>query len=114
MAYFTKIINSNLDTQPLKVNGGLTKFVFRLYKSMESLHHQIISNNSIGYTIQINVFETGGFQLLTSSVLRMIEKQIHFPPNRFSTTRLTDSGGRLNKKDGLTRYGDSHVKDKTS
>ena len=24
------------------------------------------------------------------------------------------SGGRLNKKDGLTRYGDSHVKDKTS
>ena len=25
-----------------------------------------------------------------------------------------DAGGRLNKKDGLTRYGDSHVKDKTS
>ena len=24
------------------------------------------------------------------------------------------SRGRLNKKDGLTRYGDSHVKDKTS
>ena len=23
-------------------------------------------------------------------------------------------GDRLNKKDGLTRYGDSHVKDKTS
>ena len=26
----------------------------------------------------------------------------------------TGPGGRLNKKDGLTRYGDSHVKDKTS
>ena len=25
-----------------------------------------------------------------------------------------DTGPRLNKKDGLTRYGDSHVKDKTS
>ena len=24
------------------------------------------------------------------------------------------TGGRLNKKDGLTRYGDCHVKDKTS
>ena len=24
------------------------------------------------------------------------------------------SGGRLNKKDGITRYGNSHVKDKTS
>ena len=27
---------------------------------------------------------------------------------------LMRSGGRLNKKDGVTRYGDSHVKDKTS
>ena len=24
------------------------------------------------------------------------------------------AGGCLNKKDGLTRYGDSHIKDKTS
>ena len=29
----------------------------------------------------------------------------------FSTV---SAGGRLNKKDGLTRYGNSHVKDKTS
>ena len=27
---------------------------------------------------------------------------------------ITGPGGSLNKKDGLTRYGDSHVKDKTS
>ena len=27
---------------------------------------------------------------------------------------LVEPGGRLNKKDGLTRYGNSHVKDKTS
>ena len=27
---------------------------------------------------------------------------------------ITHPWGRLNKKDGLTRYGDSHVKDKTS
>ena len=27
---------------------------------------------------------------------------------------LSKAGGRLNKKDGLTRYGNSHVKDKTS
>ena len=25
---------------------------------------------------------------------------------------MSSPGGRLNKKDGLTRYGDSHVKDK--
>ena len=30
------------------------------------------------------------------------------------TTNHMLPGGRLNKKDGLTRYGDSHVKDKTS
>ena len=29
-------------------------------------------------------------------------------------TNALAPGGRLNKKDGLTRYGDSHVKDKTS
>ena len=29
-------------------------------------------------------------------------------------TKTYTPGGRLNKKDGLTRYGDSHVKDKTS
>ena len=29
-------------------------------------------------------------------------------------TLRQDPGGRLNKKDGLTRYGNSHVKDKTS
>ena len=28
--------------------------------------------------------------------------------------KVSGSGGRLNKKDGLTRYGNSHVKDKTS
>ena len=28
--------------------------------------------------------------------------------------KINKSGGRLNKKDGLTRYGNSHVKDKTS
>ena len=29
------------------------------------------------------------------------------------TSCVMTAGGRLNKKDGLTRYGDSHVKDKT-
>ena len=29
-------------------------------------------------------------------------------------TEPQKTGGRFNKKDGLTRYGDSHVKDKTS
>ena len=32
----------------------------------------------------------------------------------FHMVQKTTPGGRLNKKDGLTRCGDSHVKDKTS
>ena len=36
-----------------------------------------------------------------------------FPYLHITSQRL-HAGGRLNKKDGLTRYGDSHVKDKTS
>ena len=31
-----------------------------------------------------------------------------------NTREYAEPGGRLNMKDGLTRYGDSHVKDKTS
>ena len=33
---------------------------------------------------------------------------------RANEVTLKDPGGRLNKRDGLTRYGNSHVKDKTS
>ena len=36
------------------------------------------------------------------------------PSRRLWRHRNGNPGGRLNKKDGLTRYGDSHVKDKTS
>ena len=32
----------------------------------------------------------------------------------YMVAKRPEQGGRLNKKDGLTRYGDSHVKDKTS
>ena len=34
--------------------------------------------------------------------------------NQIQMESVHETGGRLNKKDGLTRYGDSHVKDKTS
>ena len=34
--------------------------------------------------------------------------------NMFTHPLISNPGGRLNKKDGLTRYGNSHVKDKTS
>ena len=40
------------------------------------------------------------------SVIKMLYGDIDFC--------LPTPGGRLNKKDGLTRYGNSHVKDKTS
>ena len=50
-------------------------------------------------------------EIETKSKLEYMEVQILDPP----TARIRQQpGGRLNKKDGLTRYGDSHVKDKTS
>ena len=33
---------------------------------------------------------------------------------RLKMHKVQRPGGHLNKKDGLSRYGDSHVKDKTS
>ena len=47
------------------------------------------------------------FHLMTSSCIQWVTVGVGYPG-------LKGSGGRLNKKDGLTRYGDSHVKDKTS
>ena len=44
-----------------------------------------------------------GMYIFARSFWRVLEALLKQPP-----------GGRLNKKDGLTRYGDSHVKDKTS
>ena len=43
-------------------------------------------------------------------------KDLNFDSDNGLVTDVTKPlpGGRLNKKDGLTRYGDSHVKDKTS
>ena len=41
-------------------------------------------------------------------------QQIATEVNDMILHSMTLPGGRLNKKDGLTRYGDSHVKDKTS
>ena len=52
-------------------------------------------------------------QIMHSSVYDFLRTR-----NRSASPRITElenaPGGRLNKKDGLTRYGDSHVKDKTS
>ena len=39
---------------------------------------------------------------------------IPYQRNRVYILNIIAPEGRLNKKDGLTRYGDSHVKDKTS
>ena len=48
-------------------------------------------------------------------VMRMRQyDQYLFLADEITTHIRTSPGGRLNKKDGLTRYGDSHVKDKTS
>ena len=48
----------------------------------------------------------------TFSALVTVYEEIHWSA---ATLKLPKGpGGRLNKKDGLTRYGDSHVKDKTS
>ena len=47
--------------------------------------------------------------------LNYSEDDFHLIPNSIKLSLVGQvPGGRLNKKDGLTRYGDSHVKDKTS
>ena len=59
----------------------------------------------VDYAIIIDYFE----------VLHKFPESDHRPVSLSLTCSSSITpGGRLNKKDGLTRYGDSHVKDKTS
>ena len=64
--------------------------------------------------IDCMVQDCGNFTLASGVTYTMVlHKAVDMMINDIaSLIRL--SGGRLNKKDGLTRYGDSHVKDKTS
>ena len=55
---------------------------------------------------------TGGCREDIPSVSPETSKLTSGQPSDFSVYQTP--GGRLNKKDGLTRYGNSHVKDKTS
>ena len=55
-----------------------------------------------------------------ATILQVASSNVFFFDDFFAMIQIsmksdiTGTGGRLNKKDGLTRYGDSHVKDKTS
>ena len=57
-------------------------------------------------------------QEITAIRLLILLKANYWKHREFHTKNFIyekqETGGRLNKKDGLTRYGDSHVKDKTS
>ena len=66
------------------------------------------------FCVGLNVLINFGQALYFPSVpLASIREIVRFVLQIFFITEMK-SGGRLNKKDGLTRYGDSHVKDKTS
>ena len=46
--------------------------------------------------------------------VHIIDNELDYLGSPLCVTTIQRTGPRLNKKDGLTRYGDSHVKDKTS
>ena len=50
----------------------------------------------------------------TKCIVLIVKNTLYIPHIAGLMQKDITPGGRLNKKDGLTRYGDSHVKDKTS
>ena len=54
------------------------------------------------------------FNSCEHSCIMMIMVDIKMSKTEYDFKAIMYPGGRLNKKDGLTRYGNSHVKDKTS
>ena len=71
-------------------------------------HRDIIQGSSVGYQ-DLGIFL---WEILFSKIL-LNNNQRLTPKTRYHTLHI-GPGGRLNKKDRLTGYGDSHVKDKTS
>ena len=67
------------------------------------------------------VTNPSGYTSIHRGTIIKFTYNFHFLENRITSLYQTQitlfhtiPGGRLNKKDGLTRYGNSHVKDKTS
>ena len=77
----------------------------------------------VGYTVLALDYhrETRSVYVTVSAKTQLSEVYLHNDVGYIHTLRdweyideYQNTGGRLNKKDGLTRYGNSHVKDKTS
>ena len=65
------------------------------------------------YPIEIDIFQY--IYYIFSNISYIVGLVMHEAyQNAYFLLQGRNPGGRLNKKDGLTRYGDSHVKDKTS
>ena len=101
-------------------NPGSTQWLESLYSVTISLHNPMEGNfvthqcstRSSNWSL-----ENGRHSCLSCRTTI----HCHLPRNKYRlvipnllTLANRKTGGRLNKKDGLTRYGDSHVKDKTS
>ena len=69
--------------------------------------------NSINISVISYVLPTDATKIYMQKII-LIKVIKPAKPCLVCVKRQRLSGGRLNKKDGLTRYGDSHVKDKTS
>ena len=93
-AYATETFSWNSDTALLKNNRLLNERISIIEYFQD--HCQLLK-----FTIRDMFFKAKLASLINSQVLT-------------ETVLRQKPGGRLNKKDGLTRYGDSHVKDKTS
>ena len=75
------------------------------------------ANNHVINTSQYVLFYFGNIRIACLSGSRPIERQqlqFLWQWKWLNEIKMPKAGGRLYKKDGLTRYGDSHVKDKTS
>ena len=89
-------------TSPMTSQGGLK--VGPLYSCInERTAFFIIKNKKRAKISPLNFLCIGSMRLW-----------LHLHECAFMTSLMMSPGGHLNKKDGLTRYGNSHVKDKTS
>ena len=128
---YTESCNPYSDNLEDDINGGCNG-------ELDSDCEENLDDENLDVNNDINIVLKNGIKIKSRKVPRVLrfvrydkkvdyenfcrEQMLLFTPWRDEIKDLCSdaydapnySGGRLNKKDGLTRYGDSHVKDKTS
>ena len=94
--------------------------VLNMYVDDVVIYKTATSKDELEYRLQICIDDISNWYSMNKLCINKKKSNVMVIGSKWQLKSLNldnftiSAGGRLNKKDGLTRYGNSHVKDKTS